>query len=68
MDPLDGSEPLSAIYHAVLAFEKGDWPVVSDISIRLGIGEQCVGTAYREAVSWADAIFGGTGRPTGRAA
>lgn len=68
LGPLDYNEPLSALYHAALAYEKGDWSVVTDVSQRLGIAGEAAATAYREAVSWADAIFSGVGRPTGRAA
>jgi EAL and modified HD-GYP domain-containing signal transduction protein len=57
LSPLDETEPLSAVYHTVRAYEHADWPAVTGLSGRLGVSEAEVAQAYGEAVAWADGIF-----------
>ncbi len=48
----------------VRAWEAGDWETVGFIASRLEISRQTIGKSYIEAVCWADAIAGESGRET----
>lgn len=48
---LDDSS-MSLCYRLVLAYEKGNWPLVTDLCARLGITESDIAQAYLDAITW----------------
>lgn len=49
---LEGGNKLGDIYHYVLAYERGDWTRLSELSTALDIDESAPPQVYLEAVEW----------------
>jgi c-di-GMP-related signal transduction protein len=51
--------PLRQIYELAVAYERGDWPRIDAMVAEAGLRDWEMTTSYREAVEWANKVFGG---------